>query len=71
MRYFAWVDPADSKSRPRVSIVGERTAIQMSKDAAAKHNYTYESDEDALTDFLAVYWAWEVKPDATVESLFR
>lgn len=41
-----------------VSITREEAIIAQRK-AAATYEHIYDSDEEALNDFMTVHWAWE------------
>ena len=57
MRYLRYNEQhEDGDKLMRVS-VEEAVATQRSR-AYSVRQYTYESDEEALLDFIAVNWAW-------------
>lgn len=45
----------------RVHIISEEKAIKIMKDRALENGVSYISDEEALQDYLAVHWAWQVE----------
>lgn len=38
-------------------------AITVQREAARSRGYEYASDEEALLDFIAIHWAWEVEDE--------
>lgn len=55
-----WVEPSefyDTTGTVEMCSIPIEEAVDRSKKAAASHNYVYKSDEEALRDFLVVYWA--------------
>ena len=54
MKYLQFNEP------DRVVRVTKEEAIAKAKMLAEYHNFTYDNDEEALQDFIAVHWAsWE------------
>lgn len=41
--------------------ITESEAIERQKAAIARLGHLYSSDEDALMDFMMIYWAWREK----------
>lgn len=58
-RWVEWVEPFGPNSEPVYCSIPESTAIAFMKDTLKKRrpNEKYSSDERALEDFMAVYWA--------------
>ena len=42
-----------------VTRITEADAIFWAKKIAARKNYFYADDEDALIDFMVIHWAWK------------
>jgi len=57
-RWITWVEPFGPNNEPVYMFVPESTAIAVSKDFAKRSNHTYTSDEEALSNFMDVHWAW-------------
>ena len=58
-----WTAP-DEDGLPFEHVITAKEAVARAKATAAKHGYTYDSDTDALEDFMTVNWAWEKDDDA-------
>ena len=56
MRYLQYSEP-DMDGKQKIVRVSVQEAIKRSKLVAEYADYTYESDEEALQDFIAVHWA--------------
>lgn len=56
-QWVEWVEPYGPNDEPCWRRTSAQTAIKVAKLVAAKHNHTYQSDEQALADFMAVHWA--------------
>ena len=56
MKKLRYDEPPD-----RTFIVTVEEAIKIQCESAAKCNYEYKSTQDALDDFIAVYWAYWVE----------
>lgn len=60
-RFVAWVEPmSEAVPAPEYCCVAEETAIKYIKLAAAKNKHEYSSDEEALQDFMVVFYAYFV-----------
>ena len=57
MRYLLYNEQHEDGDRQIRVSVDEAVATQRSK-AYSVRQYVYESDEEALLDFIAVNWAW-------------
>ena len=49
-------EPGDDGENVTVQVSWEDAIAQM-RTAAARHNYYYSYDSDALLDFIVVHWA--------------
>ena len=38
-------------------------AISRQRAASFERGYRYETDEEALYDFMVIYWAWKEDPE--------
>jgi hypothetical protein len=59
-KYVEWEDPWYSPGELPVHVTNRMTVehtINLQKNKAAKGGHTYDTDEQALDDFLVVYWA--------------
>lgn len=56
-----WVEPFGPDDQPAFIRVAKSTAVAYQKHNASIKKYTYETDEDALIDFMVVHWATLVK----------
>jgi hypothetical protein len=52
-----WVEPMGPESEPIHCWISEAAAIRISKAVAKLKGHIYESDQQALGDFMAVHWA--------------
>jgi hypothetical protein len=60
-KFLEYIEP-DEQDNPKTIRVSVEEAIKKSKLVAAEYaDYTYESDEEALQDFIAVNWAYWVE----------
>ncbi len=41
--------------------ITEEEAIRRQRESGRRNNYEYRNDEEALYDFIVVYWAWSEK----------
>ena len=58
--YVVYEEPtADGKNITTTIPVG--VAVEMAKKGALKAGHVYDSDEDALMDFITIHWAWLVE----------
>lgn len=57
-----WVEPSEDNQ----PISSEKEAMDRQRSIAASRGFTYESDDDALQDFMVVNWARRVSPGAQV-----
>lgn len=56
--YLEFLTPTNkSCTKAIVSKISIKDAIKSSKESAKRKNYTYKTDENALWDFVANYWA--------------
>lgn len=55
-KFLQYIEP-DEQDNPKIIRVSVEEAIKKSKLVAEYADYTYESDEEALQDFIAVNWA--------------
>ena len=60
---ICWDEP-DKNGLSIACAVSREEAIARQKTAAAKRGYIYETDVEALADFMTVNWAWEKDDDA-------
>lgn len=60
-----WVEPSED-NQPITFTCSEKEAIDRQRSIAASRGFTYESDDDALQDFMVVNWARRVSPGAQV-----
>jgi hypothetical protein len=63
MRWITWVEPFVNSGEPVYCTVSEKTAVE-----AQRQIHEYETDEQALEDFMVVYWAQFCDPPKGVES---
>lgn len=56
MRYLRYSEP-DMDGKQKIIRVSVEQAVKQAKYIAERLNYIYESDEEALQDFIAVNWA--------------
>ena len=56
MKNLQYCEP-DGENNTKVIRVSVEEAIKRAKETANRHNFTYENDEEALQDFIAVNWA--------------
>lgn len=62
--WIMWVDPFDETNEIEFHCIHEKSAIEWAKKAAKRSNHVYDSDEQALDDFIVTNWAWKVeKPE--------
>lgn len=57
MTWIEWVEPFNPDGDPVYMRVEKHVAIKQQRLAAEKKNHIYASDEQALSDFIAVNWA--------------
>ena len=58
MSLIEWIEPYDADADTTlICRMTTEDAIKAQKKAAAAKNYTYQSDQAALDDFMAVHWA--------------
>jgi hypothetical protein len=55
--WIEWIEPFGPNNEPVYCRVPTSTAIAVAKYIAAKQGHMYESDQDALDDFIIVHWA--------------
>ena len=53
-----WIDP-DENGLPVERAITHDEAVARQKVAAARRGYVYDTDTDALDDFMTIHWAWE------------
>jgi hypothetical protein len=53
-----WNEP-DKNGKDKVCKASRQQAIEMQKACAERNGFTYENDEEALADFIALHWARE------------
>jgi hypothetical protein len=58
MKMIAWDEPDLTGNTVRKKLT-VKEAIEHQKDAAERHNHVYQSDKEALRDFITIHWAWE------------
>lgn len=57
--WLTYVEPSDiDGSSPVYTTISRETAIKMQHAFAKTLEHSYESDEQALQDFMTVHWAW-------------
>jgi len=63
MRYVEWCEPwdGDDFTPNLVCRLSVEDAILVQKRSAKSKGHEYETDEQALDDFKAIYWATEVE----------
>lgn len=61
-KFLEYIEP-DEQDNPKIIRISVEEAIKKSKLVAEYADYTYESDEEALQDFIAVNWAYWVEED--------
>lgn len=57
-RWIEWVEPYGPNDEPVYMRVTAETAIAKQKVQAAKWEYVYQNDEQALEDFLTINYGW-------------
>ena len=59
--------PADNEQGFAEVTVSREEAIRIQKEYVAKSHphFTYQSDEEALLDYITVHWAWIVDESAS------
>lgn len=55
-RWVEWEEPYDNTGHVLVLRIPEEAAIITARATAASRGYIYDSDEQALEDFLVVHW---------------
>jgi hypothetical protein len=60
MRRYTWIEP-DKNGGVIKLVMSEEEVIAMRKKYADERGHKYSSDQEALEDFLIVYWAVEEK----------
>lgn len=48
-----------NESDGEVKCITEAEAVAYQRKAGRLRNYEYQSDADALDDFMVVHWAWK------------
>ena len=64
--YVEWVDPFDREAKYAVIFrmtVSDVIAYQHGRDDHREKGYVYESDADALDDFVVTHWASIIEVD--------
>lgn len=65
MDMITWLEEgADGKPSAMTCTMEE--AVRRQRAAGARRNYSYESDKDALSDFIAVHWATVIRERASM-----
>lgn len=65
-KYVKWIEPYDADANGCMEIrmtVEDVIKCQRARVAQVKPEFVYESDEQALFDFIAVHWASVVEED--------
>lgn len=63
MRIVKWVEPEIGREAPVTRTLTEPEAIERQREQGRRHNYEYETDAEALADFLSVHWATITRED--------
>ena len=58
---IVWNEP-DENGQNKVFKISKEEAIEIQKASAKRFGIAYESDEQALSDFIIVNWAREEEP---------
>ena len=56
-RWVEWVEPFGPNFEPVYMKTLASTAVMVQKKTAAFHGHIYDTDEQALEDFMIVNWA--------------
>jgi hypothetical protein len=60
MRYLVFDEPHQTGNR-KIKRTEEEAIVYQREYALKKHNFTYESDTQALDDYICVNWAYWVE----------
>src|SRR6185437_1127881 len=55
--YVEWIEPFGPKSEPVYCRVTIGVAVAVQRESVKSKGFVYDSDEQALEDFITVYWA--------------
>lgn len=55
---IVYVEPDEDGPHEVIVRVTEEEAIRRAKAYAAQKGHVYPNDQEALTDFMVIHWAW-------------
>lgn len=59
--FIEWIEPYGPNNEPVYMRVAEPTAIATMRASALRKGHVYESDTQALQDFMTVNWAQRIE----------
>lgn len=66
MKKIRYIEPAEDGIGVNTVTLTEQEAITRQKESVQKYKnlkpgFSYDDDAEALLDFIAVHWAWQVE----------